>query len=171
MSTHSPDEGFFFEEEDEELHGGTEQEKPKPRPRRRSGNRNRPKDNMSLLSKDKLEKLYNRVEPYLPLDYRKYIRGVVNGTQDVDPMREMELLVRQCSIIFSEASAYYWTEKKVTRDLAAFVDSLRGSIKDLHEMRRKEEELRASEGDMVDLRAEERRKMEAQINELLGIEE
>jgi len=174
VSNDNGDDGFYFDNDDDNI---SEQEpvqpnnKPAKRGGRPAGSKNRDRASMSLLTTDKLEKLYNRVTPYLPLDERKYIRGVINGTQGVDPKRELELLIRQCSIIFSEASVYYWNEGKVSRDLAAFADSLRGAIKDLYDIQLKEKEINEKDDDIATIKAAERKKMEAQVNELLGITE
>jgi hypothetical protein len=174
VNANNGEDGFYFDHEDDATEDAQPTQQPTKEPAKRSGRpagaKNRDRASMSLLTTDKLEKLYNRVTPYLPLDERKYIRGVINGTQGVDPKREMELLVRQCSIIFSEASVYYWNEGKVSRDLAAFADTLRGAIKDLYDIQLKEQEINEKDDDIASIKAADRRKMEAQVNELLGIE-
>jgi hypothetical protein len=77
-------------------------------------------------------------------DQRAYIKGVINGSVKVDPIRELELLVRQCSLMFSEAAAWHFENKRVNRDIASFADTTRAAIKDLFELRRKQAEVDAS---------------------------
>jgi len=106
----------------------------KKRAGRPAGSKNKPRE--SLLTTEKLEALYNRVKPYLPDDQRKYVEGVISGDNRVDPLLEMELLVRQMSIIFSEAGVWHFDNKRVSQDFGQFANSLRMSIKDLFDMRR-----------------------------------
>lgn len=103
-------------------------------PGRPPGARNRPKE--SLLTAKQLEHLYNRVKPYLTEDQRTYVKKVMNGTADVDPRHELQLLVRQLSILFSEAAIWYWNEKRISADLAKFADTLRMAIKELNDIER-----------------------------------
>lgn len=111
--------------------------KPKRRgPGRPKGSKNRPRE--SLLTVEKLEALYNRVKPYLPDDQKTYIEGVISGENDVDALKEMKLLVRQMSILFSEASVWHFDNKRVTQDFANFANTLRAAIKDLNDMVEKE---------------------------------
>lgn len=129
---------FDFENEDE----NPEENLPKKRGRPR-GSKNRPKE--SLVTKDRLEALYNRVQPYLTREQRKYIEGVLSGTTSVDPKYEMQLLTRQMSILFSEAMIAYTEEKRVDQNIAKFGDSLRMAIKDLYEIEKVEREQAAKD--------------------------
>jgi hypothetical protein len=106
-------------------------------PGRPKGSKNRSKE--SLLTVDKLEALYNRVKPFLPDDQRDYIEGVVSGDKDVDPLTEMKLLVRQMSILFSEAAVWHFDNKRVSQDFGNFANSLRMAVKDLYEMDKAEQ--------------------------------
>ena len=124
---------FFDFIDDEE----PEEKLPKKRGRPR-GSKNVPKE--ALVTKDRLEALYNRVQPYLTREQRKYIESVIDGSAQVDPQYEMQLLVRQMSIMFSEAAISYWEEKRVDQNIAKFSDSLRMAIKDLHDIERVEAE-------------------------------
>ena len=129
--------------------------------------KNRPKD--SIITLEKLESLYNRVSPYLTDDQKEYIKGILDGRQDVDTMYEMKLLVRQMSIIFSEGAIWYLTEKRVDEKLAKFADSLRAAIKDLHDMSLKDEERRAKTQETNDLvRITERRGAMERVEALLS---
>lgn len=119
-------------------------------PGRPPGAKNRSKD--SLLTAKQLEQLYNRVKPYLTDDQRQYVKKVMQGTVDVDPRYELQLLVRQLSILFSEASIWYWNEKRISADLAKFADTLRMAIKELSEIERQrslDAERKATADDLV----------------------
>lgn len=120
-------------------------------PKRRGrpkGSRNKPPE--TLLTLEKLESLYNRVKPYLPDDQRRYIEGVLSGEQDVNPLAEMKLLVRQMSILFSEASVWHFDNKRVTKEFADFANTLRAAIKDLNDLLIKDQEAQAKESDKTD---------------------
>lgn len=92
----------------------------------------------SLLTLDKLRTLYTRVKPILAEDQRRYVEGVIDGSIDVDPMLEMRILVRQMSVIFSEAAMWHLAEGKVSRDFASFANNLRMAITDLATLDEKE---------------------------------
>lgn len=114
---------------------GLPEAQPEKRKRGRpKGSRNKPPE--TILTRDRLESLYNKVNPYLTPEQKRYTREILDGKREVDVHYEMQLLIRQLSIIFSEACIYFWNEKKVNRDLAMFADSLRQALKDLNEMNR-----------------------------------
>lgn len=125
----------YFDYLDEDENPDEKLPKKVGRPR---GSKNRPKE--ALVTKDRLEALYNRVQPYLTKEQRKYIEGVIDGSTQVDPQYELQLLIRQMSIMFSEAATAYWAEKRVDQNIAKFADSLRMAIKDLHDIDRIERE-------------------------------
>ncbi len=100
----------------------------------------------SLLTLDKLRTLYTRVKPILPEDERKYVEGVLDGSIEVDPVLEMRILVRQMSVVFSEATVYYLAKGGVGRDYAAFGNNLRMAITDLYSIDQKERD-RAKEAE------------------------
>lgn len=106
---------------------------PKRRAGRPKGSRNRPKD--SILTAERLKQLYDRFSPYLTDGQKGYIQGVIDGTVEVDCVREMELLVRQMSLLFQEAATFYFQQGRVSQDLGKFADSLRMAIKDLGDLR------------------------------------
>lgn len=114
------------------------------------GAKNKTKE--SLLTAKQLEQLYNRVKPYLTEEQRTYVKKVMSGTADVDPQRELQLLVRQLSILFSEAAIWYWNEKRISADLAKFADTLRMAIKELNDIERQrsiDAQRKATEDDLV----------------------
>lgn len=136
-------------------------------PGRPKGSRNRPKD--SILTSEKLQQLYNRFSPYLTDDQKDYIQGVIAGEQKVDTNYEMQLLVRQMSLLFQEAATWWFSQGKISQDLGKFADSLRMAIKDLHDMQVEADEkaLKQQEHDgLVQLTGE--RPAMARIEALLG---
>lgn len=117
---------------------------------RPAGSQNKPKE--SLLTTKQLEQLYNRVKPYLTDEQQDYVKRVMQGEVDVDPRYELQLLVRQLSILFSEAAIWYWNEKRVSGDLAKFADTLRMAIRELNEVERQrslDTQKKATEDDLV----------------------
>lgn len=122
-------------------------------PRRRGrppGAKNKTKE--SLTTAKQLETLYNRVKPYLTGEQQDYVKRVMKGEIDVDVRYEMQLLVRQLSILFSEAAIWYWNEKRVSGDLAKFADTLRMAIKELNDIERQksaDEQRKATDDDLV----------------------
>lgn len=126
-------------------------EQPEKRGRGRpTGSTNVPKE--SLLTTKQLEQLYNRVKPYLTEEQQEYVKKVMQGEADVDPRYELQLLVRQLSILFSEASIWYWNEKRIDDKLAKFADTLRMAIRELNEVERQRSldmQKKATEDDLV----------------------
>lgn len=99
-----------------------------------------------------LESLYNRVKPYLTDEQQLYVKKVMRGDIDVDVRYEMQLLVRQLSILFSEAAIWYWNEQRISGDLAKFADTLRMAIKELNDIERQratDEQRKATDDDLV----------------------
>lgn len=120
------------------------------RPGRPLGAKNKTKE--SLLTAKQLEQLYNRVKPYLTDEQRSYVKKVMLGQTDVDVRHEMQLLVRQLSILFSEASIVYFNEKRIDEKLAKFADTLRMAIKELNDLERQrslDAQKKATEDDLV----------------------
>lgn len=114
------------------------------------GARNKSKE--MLTTQKQLETLYNRVKPYLTEEHQDYVKKVMKGSASVDVKLEMQLLVRQLSILFSEASIWYFEEKRISSDLAKFADTLRMAIKELNDIERQkgaDEQRKSTEDDLV----------------------
>lgn len=112
----------------------------------------RNKTQESLTTAKQLETLYNRVKPYLTGEQQDYVKKVMRGDIDVDVRYEMQLLVRQLSILFSEAAIFYWNEQRISGDLAKFADTLRMAIKELNDIERQratDEQRKATDDDLV----------------------
>lgn len=109
---------------------------PKRRGGRPKGATNKPKG--SILTRNQLDVMYDRIKVFLPEDQKRYVEGIVVGKRGVEPMTEMKLLVRQCSLILTEASIWMFDNKRVTQDFAGFANTLRMCIKDLYDMEAKE---------------------------------
>lgn len=114
------------------------------------GARNKSKE--MLTTQKQLESLYNRVKPYLTEEHQDYVKKIMKGSAKVDVRLEMQLLVRQLSILFSEASIWYFEEKRVSSDLAKFADTLRMAIKELNDIERQksaDDQRKNTEDDLV----------------------
>ena len=156
------DDFFDFLDEDEEPQENLPKRRGRPR-----GSKNKPKE--SLVTKDRLEALYNRVQPYLNPEQKKYVQGVLEGTSQVDPLYEMQLLVRQMSLMFGEAAIAYWEQKRVDQNIAKFADSLRMGIKDLHEIEKEASEAAKKQQDTDDMvRVTERGSALERIKAIMG---
>lgn len=94
----------------------------------------------SILAKRQIAQLYHRFEPFLTENQKEYIQGIVDGKQEVDCLYELQLLVRQQSLLYQEASMYHFEKRTVTKELSDFGNSLRMSIKDLTDLQRYENE-------------------------------
>lgn len=136
-------------------------------PGRPKGSKNRPRE--TVKTSEKLQELFNRFEPYLTTEQKKYVKGVIAGEQDLDCFYEMELLVRQMSLLFQESATWFFGQGKVSQDLAKFADGLRMAIKDLHDMQTKREDAQAkkSSDDGLVLTTSERPEM-ARLTEILA---
>jgi hypothetical protein len=109
--------------------------------------RGRPKRTPEEKStQDQLTRLYNRVEPYLDADHRKYLKGVITGRVSIDALRESELLLRYLSVLVTESIGWALDEGKVTADLAKVIGEYRMGIKDLEDMKRRREEQKIKHG-------------------------
>ncbi len=125
-------------------------DEPKRSRGRPKGARNKPAD--VSLTLDRTQKLYNRVEPFLDADHRKYLKDVLTGSTSLDPVRESELLIRYLSLLVTEGIGWALEEKRITRDLGTVISEYRQGIKELEDMRRRrrEDELKRGEEGVVD---------------------
>ena len=116
---------------------------------RPKGSQNRPKD--AVMTQDKLRTLYTRIEPILTADHKKYLKEVIDGKNRLDPIKEMELLLRYGSILLTEAFESSLQQRNYSnQNLSKLMGELRMGLKDLSDMQRKqreEEEKRAAAAD------------------------
>lgn len=133
-------------------------DRPKKRrgPGRPPGSKNRRPE--TLLTEDKVAAMVARARPYLSIEQQTYYDQVMRGEIEVDPIREMELLVVELRLMRSEAMAYMIDpdlgKGKVTQDMAKFLSEVRQTNKDLFEMKRKAEAdktAQAESDDAIDL--------------------
>lgn len=169
---------FFFEldpDEEEDIPSNVPREilpsepKSKRTPPENISDRLKKNPTGSEISRQKLEQLYNRVSEHLSPEQRRYTRKVINGTIGVDPMLEMEILVRQLSLIFINVSMKMFDEDRVTRDYASFTDSYRQSIKDLNDFIRQAKEDEGQEKNVNALTVAERQKEVSKLDKLLQV--
>jgi hypothetical protein len=111
------------------------------------GTKNKPRE--AVKTEAELKRLFERFKPFLSDDHKEYVHGIIEGKNNVDTVREMELLVRLMSLLFQASADWFFQEGKINGDLAKFADSLRMGIKDLNDLREKEEE-RAAKQDEAD---------------------
>lgn len=176
MATFSDD--FFLDidpDDDEDIPSNVPRE---IRPVESKNKRKRP-DNLSerlergdmdaSISRQKLEHLYNRVAEHLSPEQRRYTKKVINGTAGVDPMLEMEILVRQLSLIFTTVSIKAFDEEKVTRDFAAFADSFRQAVKDLNDFVKEAKEEANQEQNVNALSVADRQREISKLDKLLEV--
>lgn len=123
----------------------------------------------SQISRQKLERLYNRISEHLSPEQRRYTKKVINGTIGVDTMYEMEILVRQLSLIFTAVSLKAFEEERVTRDFAAFTDSYRQAIKDLNEFVKDAREAENEDQNVSALSVADRQREVAKLDRLLQV--
>lgn len=134
-----------------------EPEKPKTKPKNKRpvniSHETRRDPSPSMLSRQKLESLYRRVSPLMSQEQKKYTEKVIKGQISVDPHYEMELLVRQFSILLQEVFPVFIDEKRVSRDFAATTDSFRQALKDLNDFNRlkAEDEQKDSAADVINV--------------------
>jgi hypothetical protein len=108
----------------------------------------------TLVTEEKLAALYDRAEPFLDDEMKRYLRDVIGGNTRVDPEREMELLVAYMRLLLSEGTATTLRTGMLTIDLAKFAGELRMGIKDLHDIQRKNRDDKAklsNDDELVDI--------------------
>lgn len=123
----------------------------------------------SQISRQKLEQLYSKVSEYLSPEQRRYTKKVINGTIGVDTMYEMEILVRQLSLLFTTVSLKMFEEERVTRDFAAFTDSYRQAIKDLNDFVKEAKEAENEDQNVSALSVADRKREVEKLDRLLQV--
>ncbi len=125
--------------------------------------------NPSLVSRQKLEQFYNRISPYISPEQRKYTKQVIRGEINVDTKYEMEILIRQFSLLISEVMPVFMEEKRVSRDLAATADSLRQMLKDLRDFEKDDAEAAKQETNIQSLEVADQQRRVQRLNQLLEV--
>jgi len=98
-----------------------------------------------------LKELYYRVANHLTPEHRDYMNAVIKGKVEVDPVREMQLLVRYLAILAFAAAEWALEDRKVTQDLAKLLGEHRQALKDLEDMqrRRRDEAFKKQDDDIL----------------------
>ena len=137
---------FFFEDEDD---SGIEVFPSPSSPPRKVG---RPKKSYGAkVTEGHLKELYNRVQNHLTPEHRDYMEKVIKGKVEVDPVREMQLLVRYLALLAFAAAEWALEDRKVTQDLAKLLGEHRQALKDLEDMQRKrrDEAIKQADDDIL----------------------
>lgn len=171
------DDFFFDENEEEEIPSNVPREitpiepnNKRPKPKNISERLEHERVPVSSsITRQKLEKLYSRVSEHLSPEQRRYTKKVIEGKIGVDTMYEMEILVRQLSLIFSVVSMKAFEEERVTRDFAAFTDSFRQSIKDLNDFVREAKEEANQEQNVSALTIADHQRQVDKLDKLLKV--
>jgi hypothetical protein len=119
-----------------------------PAPRRTGrpkGVRNKTPEQRML--QNKLEDLYKRVEHMLDPETKTYLKAVIAGKVQIDPVKEAELLLRFMSLYTTAALTWALDRQEINQDLGKVIGEYRMGIKDLEDMKRKREELRLKMGE------------------------
>lgn len=148
---------------DDELMGF---DQPKRRVGRPRGSKNR--DALSLETQSRVEQVYKRMMPYMTREQKAYAEDVQNGRAGVDALKEMELLIRQATFVFSEAADEHWKSKKITRELSEMINAIRMSLKDFEDIKRAREEAAQQEAQVDDIDLSEREAERKRLEKILG---
>ena len=123
----------FFGEEDE-----TPAPPKKRGPGRPKGVRNRPKETVNY---EKIQRtLYNGVKGYLTIDQRKYIDDTLDGNADVDPKKELDILVRMSSLAVSRMLSDTTESGSISQPNAVLINTFRQALIDLAKVNKQNEE-------------------------------
>lgn len=109
----------------------------------------RGKDRPKIVSptNDDLNRIYDRVSPYMHPVLREYFHKKISGDVAIDPVKEAELLISLLTLHTSKIINKGIEETKVTKDEAQLIGETRLAIKDHFEMLRKQEEMERKYGD------------------------
>lgn len=92
-------------------------------------------------------KLIDDLRPVLPADLIEYLEESLQGNEDSDSVKDMEILVNQLRVYVYKAIGWAQQDGKVTKDIATLIAELRMSIRDLEAMRVKRQEMEYKHGD------------------------
>ena len=98
-------------------------------------------------------KLIDDLRPVLPPDLIEYLEESLQGAEDSDSVKDMEILVNRLRVYVYSAIGWAQQDAKVTKDIATLIAELRMSIRDLEAMRVKRQEMEHKHGNedrMVD---------------------
>ena len=114
-------------------------------PKRLPRGKNKPK--LVSPTKDELDKLYNRVSPYMHPILRDYFKKRYSGDEPLDSIKESELLITLLTQYTNKMIIDNLEAGTVTQDIARLIGETRLALKDHNDMIRKAEELERKYGD------------------------
>jgi hypothetical protein len=94
-----------------------------------------------------LDKIYNRVSPYLHPQLRDYLLKRYAGEIPLDNVKEAELLITLLTVYTTRVVDNGIESGTVTKDAAQLIGETRLAIKDHFDMQRKQEEMERKYGD------------------------
>jgi hypothetical protein len=129
-----------------------EEETPKPSNRpagRPKGSTNKTMTQRLLL--EQFEDLYGRVEHMLSDDQKKYYREAFKGNQPLDPVKEGELFARLYGVYVIVITTEALAKKAASKEVAENANQYRQMLKDIEEMTRKRNEVKAKTNELTDV--------------------
>lgn len=127
-------------------------ENPVPRKRGRpAGAKNKATGFKEILVK--FEQVYARVENMLTPEQQKYYKNAFSGKSHFDPVKESELFLRLLGLYTTLLITEAIEKKQPSEAIAATAAQYRMGLKDVEEMQRKRDEIKAKDGNderMVD---------------------
>lgn len=143
-----------------------EDSKPKPRRGRPRGSKNR--DAVSIETEKRVEQLFKRMQPFMTREQKAYADDIQNGRADVDPLKELELIIRQATFVFSEAADEHWRARRISKELSEMINAIRMSLKDFEEIKRLREEKAEQQNTVEALDLEDKELERQKLEKLLG---
>ncbi len=141
-------------------------DQPKRRVGRPRGSKNR--DAVSLETQSRVEQVYKRMLPYMTREQKAYAEDVQQGRAGVDALKELELVIRQATFVFSESADEHWKSKRISRELSEMINAIRMSLKDFEDIKRAREEAAQSEAQVDDINLAEREAERKRIEKILA---
>lgn len=139
---------------------------PKRKVGRPRGSKNR--DAVSLETEQRVTQLFKRMQPFMTRKQKAYADDIMNGRADVDPLEELQLIIRQATFVFSEAADEHWRSRRISKELSEMINAIRMSLKDYEEIKRAREEKVEQQQKVESLDLEDRAAEERKLEELLG---
>lgn len=111
---------------------------------RPKGSRNKTPTQKYML--EHFEDLLQAVEHMLTPEQRKYYQTAFQGREDLDPIKEMELLLRLHNVYTMTIVTEAMGQRKASKEVSDNVAQQRMGLKDLFDMKRKKEEIEEKRG-------------------------
>lgn len=107
---------------------------PRRGPGRPRGSKTRSEE--SKTTERKLTQTYARLRPLLTSEQQDYFDESFAGKRSIDAEMELELVIKQATLVFSAMADQAWETGKAAREFPDMMNALRMSIKDLEDIRK-----------------------------------